>query len=56
MGTLVSEFDDVLLSLAEGTNDTVTRLGEPIPVLHKQDGQGNDVWEWGVTYEYGVKV
>jgi hypothetical protein len=56
MNTLTGHFDDVLLSLSSGTNDTVTRLDEPTPKLHHHDGQGNDVWEWAVTYEYGVKV
>jgi len=56
MNLLVSEFDDVLLSLSSGTNDSVTRLGDPVPKLHRHDAQGNDVWEWGVTYEYGVKL
>jgi hypothetical protein len=55
MDVLVGQFDDHLLALSSGTNDTVTRLGEPLPALHKHDGQGNDVWEWSVTYEYGVK-
>jgi hypothetical protein len=56
MNTLTTEFDDVLLPLTRGTHDTVTRLGDPVPVLHKHDAQGNDVWEWSVTYEYGVKA
>ena len=56
MDTLVNRFDDVLLTLASGTHDTITRLGDPTPKLHKHDGQGNDVWEWAVTYEYGVKL
>jgi hypothetical protein len=51
---LVSHFDGTLLSLSSGTNDTVLRKGEPAPTLHSQDAQGNDVWEWTVTYEYGV--
>jgi hypothetical protein len=54
--TLTTEFDDVLLPLPTGTHDTITRLGDPVPVLHKHDAHGNDVWEWSVTYEYGVKV
>lgn len=56
VNTLVSHFDDALLTLSSGTNDTITRLGDPTPVLHRHDGQGNDVWEWAVTYEYGVKL
>ena len=56
MNALIAAFDDVLLTLSAGTNDTVTRLGDPIPVLHKHDAQGNDVWEWSVVYEYGVKL
>jgi hypothetical protein len=54
MQLLVSAFDDVLLPLSSGTNDTVTRLGDPSPVLHRHDSQGNDIWEWSVTYSYGV--
>ena len=56
MDTLVSHFDDALLTLSSGTNDTVTRLGDPAPALKRHDGLGNDVWEWTVTYEYGVKL
>jgi hypothetical protein len=55
INTLTSQFDDVLLTLSSGVNDTVTRLCEPIPVLHHHDAQGNDVWEWSVVYEYGVR-
>jgi hypothetical protein len=56
MNALTAAFDDALLTLSNGTNDTVTRLSEPIPVLHKHDAMGNDVWEWGVVYEYSVTV
>ncbi|HXE55176.1 MAG TPA: hypothetical protein VN541_19290 [Tepidisphaeraceae bacterium] len=56
MDLLVSEFDDALLSLSSGTNDSVTRLGDPAPALHRHDAQGNDVWEWKVIYEYGIKL
>lgn len=55
INTLTSQFDDALLTLAAGSNDSVTRLAEPVPVLHHHDSQGNDVWEWSVTYEYGVR-
>ncbi|HET6251038.1 MAG TPA: hypothetical protein VFE47_25345 [Tepidisphaeraceae bacterium] len=51
---LTSAFDSTLLSLSSGTNDSVVRLGEPLPAIHSHDGQGNDVWEWAVVYEYGV--
>ena len=53
---LVANFDDALLLLSAGVNDTVTRLGDPVPALHKHDGQGNDVWEWILIYQYGVKL
>ena len=53
---LVSSFDDALLLLSAGVNDTVTRLGDPVPALHKHDAQGNDVWEWILIYQYGVKL
>ena len=56
VNTLISKFDDALLTLSSGVNDTVTRITEPIPILHKHDAQGNDVWEWWVGYEYGVKL
>jgi len=56
MNIVASEFDDVLLPLSSGTNDTVTRLWDPLPALHRHDAQGNDVWEWSVTYEYGVAL
>lgn len=56
MESLAAAFDDVPLSLSSGVNDTVTRLGDPMPTLHKQDGQGNDVWQWSVIYEYGVTL
>jgi hypothetical protein len=51
---LVAHFDNVLLSLSSGTHDSIVRLGEPVPALHKHDAMGNDVWEWSVVYEYGV--
>ena len=51
---LVSHFDDALLTLSSGTNTSVTRLGDSVPVLHKHDAGGNDVWEWSVVYEYTV--
>lgn len=54
METLVAHFDNQLLSLAAGTHDSITRLTDPTPTLHRHDSQGNDVWEWAVTYEYGV--
>jgi hypothetical protein len=53
---LTGAFDDALLALSSGTNDTVTRLGDPVPLLHKHDADGNDVWEWSVTYEYSVRL
>jgi hypothetical protein len=53
---LVGAFDDALLTLASGTNDTVTRLTDPVPVLHQHDAQGNDVWAWSVEYGYGVRL
>lgn len=56
MDRLTSHFDDALLTLSAGANDTVTRLGDPTPLLKRHDAQGNDVWEWSVTYEYGVKI
>lgn len=55
MDILVGTFDDALLTLASGTNVAVTRLGDPLPALHKHDAQGNDVWAWSVVYEYLVK-
>jgi len=51
---LTSAFDNALLSLASGTNDSVVRTGGAIPVLHAHDAKGNDVWEWAVVYEYAV--
>jgi hypothetical protein len=55
MQTLVSEFDFALLTLSgSAINDTVVRLTDPVPKLHRQDANGNDVWEWSVTYEYGT--
>ena len=56
MDTLTSHFDDAPVTLSSGANDTVTRLGDPTPLLKRHDAQGNDVWEWSVTYEYGVKI
>ena len=53
--TLVTQFDDHLLTLVgSAVNDSVTRLTEPTPKLHRHDAGGNDVWEWSVVYEYGV--
>jgi hypothetical protein len=56
MQTLIAEFDDAPLTLSSGAFDSVTRLGEPTPNLLKHDAQGNDVWEWGVTYEYAIQI
>jgi hypothetical protein len=53
---LISAFDDALLTLSSGTNDSVTRLGDAVPVLNKHDGLGNDVWEWSATYDYSVRL
>jgi hypothetical protein len=55
MNALTAIFDDTLLTLSPGTNDTVARIDDPSPKLLRHDGQGNDVWEWAVTYEYGVR-
>ena len=55
--SLVIAFDDHLLSLGgSNVNDSVTRLSEPTPRLHRHDAGGDDVWEWQVIYEYGVTV
>jgi len=55
--TFVSQFDDQLLTLGDGTtNDSVTRLTDPTPKLHRHDASGNDVWEWQVEYEYGITL
>jgi hypothetical protein len=54
MQMLLGSFDDALLTLSSGTNDSVTRSGEPTPSLHRHDAAGNDVWEWSVTYTYCV--
>ena len=51
---LASKFDGVLLNLASRTNESVARQADPLPVLLRHDGQGNDVWEWSVVYAYGV--
>jgi hypothetical protein len=52
--TLIGVFDGAILTLSSGTNDSVVRQGDPTPALLSHDGQGNDVWEWSVVYEYGV--
>ena len=55
--TLISQFDDRLLTLSgSSANDSVTRLSEPTPRLHRHDAGGNDVWEWQAIYEYGVRT
>ncbi len=52
--TFIAHFDQALLTLSSGTNDSVVRLGDATPALHRHDAQGNDVWEWSVAYEYAV--
>jgi hypothetical protein len=54
LAILLANLDDVTLTLSSGTNDSVTRSGEPTPTLHRHDSQGNEVWEWSVTYNYSV--
>jgi hypothetical protein len=55
MQTLLDHFDGALLTLAGGAiNDSVIRVGNAIPTLHRQDAMGNDVWEWSVVFEYGI--
>ena len=55
MQTFITRTDDLPLTLATGVNDTVTRLTDPLPSLQKPDAHGNDVWEWSLTYEYGLR-
>ena len=54
MQSLIASFDNAILTLAVGTNQSVVRLGDAVPKLHRHDAQGNDVWEWSVTYVYEV--
>src|SRR5882724_12033332 len=54
MNTLVAQLDDRLFTLSSGAHVSTTRLDEPTPKLHRHDADGNDVWEWSVSYEYGV--
>ncbi len=56
MDVLTGEFDDRLFTLSSGMHVSTTRLDDPVPKLHKHDGEGNDVWEVAVVYEYGVNV
>jgi hypothetical protein len=51
---LVAAFDGATLSLSSGTCDSISRLGDLVGKLHRHDAMGNDVWEWSVTYEFGV--
>jgi hypothetical protein len=51
---VASVFDDAALTLSSGTHAGTTRLDEPVPKLHHHDAEGNDVWEWGVGYEFSV--
>jgi len=55
MQTFIDHFEGALLTLAGGAvNDSVVRVGDAVPTLHRQDARGNDVWEWAVVFEYGV--
>lgn len=56
IGALVTSFDDRLFTLSSGTHVSTIRLDDPTPKLHKHDADGNDVWEWAVTYEYSVRL
>ena len=55
MNTLVTQFDERLFTLSSGTHVSTIRLDDPTPKLHKHAADGNDVWEWSVTYEYAVR-
>ena len=45
---------DAALRFHPGRMTRSCGLASRCPMLHSHDGQGNDVWEWGVVYEYGV--
>ena len=47
-------FDAAVLALSAGTHASTTRLNDPTPKLHHHDADGNDVWEWQVSYEFDV--
>lgn len=54
METFVAVFDAASLAVSAGINDSVVRKSGPTPVLHSQNANGDDVWEWAVVYEFGV--
>jgi hypothetical protein len=53
--TLMSVFDDTLLSLTGATNFSMFRVGEPIPTQLDDDENGNQVWQWAVAYNFSIQ-
>jgi hypothetical protein len=54
MDSFIASFDNALLTLSVGSDLSIVRQGDVTPKLHRHDAQGNDVWEWSVTYLYEV--
>lgn len=53
--TVMSVFDDLILSLATGTMTNNVRRGQPIPRLDpSRDNAGNDVWSASWVYDFTI--
>jgi hypothetical protein len=46
---------DDLLTLDSGVCYHVNQVSEPTPQLRSVDEYGDDVWQWTVTYQFGVQ-
>lgn len=53
--TATDVFDTGVLALSTGQNYYAQRSGRPIPTWQELDADGNDVWQWAVTYDFALR-
>jgi hypothetical protein len=46
---------DDLLTLDDGICYHVNQMTEPTPMLRPRDEYGDDVWQWTISYQFGVQ-